>query len=322
MWAYEGSRQLLLQLTADAACVRVDSHRHELRSTQEVANVIRRHRRTSSTRAVAAMVLALAGSAAGASTAAATPLAVPPQVAEVKHQSEGVTPSNQPTASTIDDPASSSDARVDHCRAQLTSGRELGEVAGQADKPTRVELPLNRGEAAIESLVVFHDSGAEESRFDATSQWHLEPGSSPIERVNGKLVKAGTDQFHRMTSTGRFGGPGKTLKISYRARATAIRDRDGSSIVEGAKVGLKWPGSSSVTGYAKDDPRSVHGSPTQADPAGPGSYAFLTGLTEDGYLELSRNGYGSEEYEFFPNKHADYKPGTWKDVVVTVEWLG
>ena len=52
-----------------------------------------------------------------------------------------------------------------------------------------------------------------------------------------------------------------------------------------------------------------------------GSYQFLTGLTENGCVELARNGYGREGYDFFDNEEVGYRPGTCKDVTVTVEWL-
>lgn len=61
-------------------------------------------------------------------------------------------------------------------------------------------------------------------------------------------------------------------------------------------MGLKWPVDSALTGYSKDDPQSVQGTLTQDDARSPGSYAFLTGLTEHGYVELARNGYGTEGY--------------------------
>jgi len=151
--------------------------------------------------------------------------------------------------------------------------------------------------------------------------WAVEGGSAPVSRINGNLVKRDLAQFHRMFSTRRFGGPGKTLRISYRARATEIRNRVDSSIHEGAKVGLKFPVASSISGYNQDDPRSVWGNSSQNDANGPGSMQFLSGLTEGGYMELSRNGYGSDGYRFFANRRVGYTPGTWKDIVITVEWL-
>lgn len=147
--------------------------------------------------------------------------------------------------------------------------------------------------------------------------WHVEPGSTPVDRFDGKISKVGEEQFHRMFSTVRLGGPGTTLTIRFRGRATAIRERDGSSIVEGAKIGLRFPNPSSR--YAQDDPRSAHG--TGEEPSSPGSYQFLTGLTSGGYLELARNGYGPDGYTLFANRSVGYTPGTWMDVVTTVEWL-
>jgi len=173
--------------------------------------------------------------------------------------------------------------------------------------------------------IVWRDTGegqdlrpyASTSLNDEHPLWHVESASGPVSRVDGKLTKVSTAQFHRMFSTRRFGGPGKTVKISYRARATAIRDRAGSRIVEGVKVGMRFPNPRSK--HAETDPRSAYG--TGGKPTSPGSYQFLTGLTEGGYIELARNGYGPDGYEFFPSKKVGYRTGTWKDVVVLVEWL-
>jgi hypothetical protein len=148
--------------------------------------------------------------------------------------------------------------------------------------------------------------------------WLVEGGSAAVNRVGGCLVKRDTRQFHRMFSTERFGGPGKKLTLSYRGRATAIRNRSGSTIIEGAKTGLKFP----VRSLSQDDARSVFGTGSQSDPKSPGSYIFLTGLTEGGYMELSRNGYAGEGYKFFANKRVGYNPGDWLSITVTVEWLG
>lgn len=169
--------------------------------------------------------------------------------------------------------------------------------------------------------------GADDPRYASVASnrdhplWHVEPGSSPVARVDGNLRKVDSRRFHRMFSTERFGGPGTTVTIAYRARATAIRHRSSSTVVEGAKVGMKWPVDRSETGYATDDPRSVEGTSEQESAASPGSYAFVTGLTRDGYIELARNGYGSDGYTFFPNDSAAYSPGEWKDVVVQLDWL-
>lgn len=157
------------------------------------------------------------------------------------------------------------------------------------------------------------------STNDEHPRWHVEGSSSAVHRRNGRLVKSGGDRFHRMFSQERFGGPGTTVTISYRARATAIRNRSGSRIIEGAKVGLKWPVSQRTTGYSKEDPRSVYGNSRQRG-SSPGSYQFLTGLTEGGHMELSRNGYGNDGYEFFDHRSVGYTPGTWKDVVIKVDW--
>jgi len=147
--------------------------------------------------------------------------------------------------------------------------------------------------------------------------WHVEPGSGPVDRFDGAISKVGDEQFHRMFSRERVGGPGKTLTIRYRARATAIRDREGSSIIEGVKMGLRFP--SPLSEHGKDDPRSAYG--TGGEPDSPGSYHFLTGLTERGYMELARNGYGPKGYKRFPHTRVGYTEGTWRDVVVVVEWL-
>lgn len=147
--------------------------------------------------------------------------------------------------------------------------------------------------------------------------WHVEPGSAPVDRVDGKLVKVSDEQFHRFFSTRRFGGPGTTLRITYRARALEIRERKNSSIVAGTKIGLRFPNLDSP--HLPDDPRSAYG--TGDSSTSPGSYQFLTGLTADGYTELSRNGYAGEGYEFFPHVSLGYEPGTWREITITVEWL-
>jgi len=177
--------------------------------------------------------------------------------------------------------------------------------------------------------VVFSESGdgpdlrpyASTTLNDRHPLWHVEPGSAPVNRVDGKLIKMDSARFHRMFSTRRFGGPGKTITISYRGRATEIRDHSDSSTIAGAKIGLKFPVASELTGYSKADPRSVYGNSSQDDDDGPGSLIFLTGLTDDGYLELARNGYGSEGYSFADSLEVGYSAGTWQDVTVTVDWL-
>lgn len=188
--------------------------------------------------------------------------------------------------------------------------------------------PTAPATATATATTVFSESGDGPDRRPYASTelngtqplWHVEPGSAPVDRVDGVLRKVDGGQFHRMFSTERFGGPGRTLTISYRARATDIRDREGSSVVPGAKVGLKFPVDPSVTGYSKDDPRSVYGSSPQNE-SSPGSYQFLTGLTRGGYMELARNDYGREGYEFAKNTGDGYEPGTWMDVTISVEWL-
>lgn len=173
-------------------------------------------------------------------------------------------------------------------------------------------------------VTVFYESGdgpslkpyASTTLNGTNPLWHVEPGSEPVNRANGKITKVHSEQFHRMFSTKRLGGPGKTLKISYRARATAIRDRADSSIIEGVKVGMRFP--NPLSPYGMDSVKSAYGTGGQS--TSPGSYQFVTGLTERGYMELARNGYGADGYKFFSNKRVGYTPGIWKDVVITVAW--
>lgn len=142
--------------------------------------------------------------------------------------------------------------------------------------------------------------------------WHVESGSCNVDLIGGRLTKVGGDQYHRMFSTVKFGGKGKRVDISYRARATAIRNRDGSRVVEGAKIGVKFR--NPAHSRSADDVRSIYG----VAPS-PGSYQFLTGLTERGQIVLARNPIGDGDYRFWTFKHVGYTPGTWKDIHVTWE---
>lgn len=151
-----------------------------------------------------------------------------------------------------------------------------------------------------------------------TDGFHVEVGSEPMSRENGRLVKRGTKQFHRVfLADGPVGGAGMRTDFALRARATAIRNRSGSSIIEGTKIGLKYPAPDSR--YPHDDVRCVYGGATPNSPSGPGSRTVIFGVAEDGYCEVSMNEVGTGGYRFQRNMRRGYQVGTWKDVHITVE---
>lgn len=126
--------------------------------------------------------------------------------------------------------------------------------------------------------------------------------------------------FHRMFSRFRYGGPGKSIRIRYRARMTALYDDGGWGGTPGVKIGLKFPQPQSITGYSEEDPRSCVGGQGEATP---GSVQFVVGLGPEGLMEFARRDYGNGTYltPWAPNKKVGYSLNTWKDIVIQVDWV-
>lgn len=155
-------------------------------------------------------------------------------------------------------------------------------------------------------------------------KWNVEGNwCEAVNRSNNSLVKVGTTQFHRMFSNKRLGGPGKTILITTRARATRIYDRPEWSGVPGFKVGLVFPGDPARTskGFSRDDYRASWGYSNDTC-----SLTVLPGTTLNGYIEIARQGgyddaTDGNNYTYGgPRKNFGYTVGTWKDMSIEFSW--
>lgn len=156
------------------------------------------------------------------------------------------------------------------------------------------------------------------------AKWNVEGNwCEAVDRSNNKLVKVGSTQFHRMYSNKRLGGPGKTILIKTKARATRIYDRPDWSGIPGVKIGLVFPGDPARTskGFSRDDYRASWG---YADDTC--SLTVLPGTTLNGYIEIARQGgyddaTDGNNYTFGgPRKNFGYTVGAWKDLSIEFSW--
>lgn len=151
--------------------------------------------------------------------------------------------------------------------------------------------------------------------------FYLEHSGLSITRSGG-ILKNNTQTNFRMWTKQRFGGPGNNIRVKYRIRATSIFGNDATSIVEGVKLLFKW-----VAPINPDQgPAGARGiypwaHPTTGQNMSPGSMQY-TPMNYNGYVEISKRHWGSNQYKFPANRRDSIYPvGSYLDLEVTIEWL-
>lgn len=180
-------------------------------------------------------------------------------------------------------------------------------------------------------LISDDGSGSGVARYSTSNTdpvWFLENNTSEITRTGGvvKQTRADTSQTpaaFRMWTKKAVGGPGKKVRLKFRIKATSINNVEGG-IVEGVKVMIKWVApnhSGSLT-----DPANARGiypwpHPTTGANMSPGSITYVP-LSGNGYHEISRRNWGSNQYVFPVNrKDSPRSLNVFHDLEVTLEWL-
>lgn len=194
------------------------------------------------------------------------------------------------------------------------------------------EVVVNVTDRTVEETVIVDDTFDRTSTIDQASRsdpaepfFWPEWDSWPYVISNGTMTRTGNTGFDRLFSKFRFGGPGKTVRFSWRARITTYHDDGGWSGHRGLKVGMKFPSANST--YDKDDILSVGTTPSP----GGGNYtvgqaagiAPVVGFTDTGDYEVITLGYDTRNYIGFHygDTIAPAVAGTYYDKSQEIAWL-
>lgn len=151
------------------------------------------------------------------------------------------------------------------------------------------------------------------------STWWVEDGSRDLVITNGtgKQTSA-TGGFSRLMSHDRYGGPGKSIEVAFRMRANRV---GGGVNGSGNAQGWKMPRDPSISGWSKDDVRSVKG---YGDDRNAGYFLIRHGVTVNNDVEIVRRPPGDNPnnnyYASGATTYSGKSPSQWRDVTIRTDW--